>query len=123
MLLCRLCVFVFQVGTPCVILDAPTLYETKRLLPVCALVVVVATSAQLQLDRLMARNSLTRKEAMDRIRSQLPLADKVNRADRVRDHHAAPSPRRGGSHTRNERPVIDAVASTTMRVAVSLLGA
>jgi hypothetical protein len=52
---------------------------------VCAKVVVVATSAQLQLDRLMARNTaLTRQEAMDRISSQLPVADKVKWADRVR---------------------------------------
>ena len=70
-------------GTRVVVVDAPTLYETKYLLWVCAKVVVVATAPELQLQRLMARDGSSAEEAMARINAQMPLAEKVAMADVV----------------------------------------
>ncbi|MGB3419324.1 MAG: dephospho-CoA kinase [Dolichospermum sp.] len=42
---------------------------------------VVSCSEQQQLERLMARNNLTAEQAAARINSQLPIAEKIARAD------------------------------------------
>lgn len=46
-------------------------------------VVVVYCEPQLQLERLMKRNQLTRQEALSRISSQMPAAEKLKYADYV----------------------------------------
>lgn len=62
--------------------DVPLLYE-------CAMegmfdrIWVVAASAAAQLERLMARDHLTIEEAQKRIDAQMPLAEKIRRADAV----------------------------------------
>jgi dephospho-CoA kinase len=48
--------------------------------------VVVWASEERQLERLMARNALTRDEALARIRAQMPLAEKVALADYAIDN-------------------------------------
>ncbi len=62
--------------------DIPLLYETggKSL---CDRVVVVACSAATQLQRLMARSSLSREAATEMIAAQMPLTEKMKRADYV----------------------------------------
>ena len=47
---------------------------------------VVYCSYEQQLQRLMTRNNLTEKEAIARIKSQLPLKDKIKKADVVLDN-------------------------------------
>jgi dephospho-CoA kinase len=47
---------------------------------------VISCDPDQQLDRLMTRNGLTRSQAMDRIQSQWPLAEKEARADYVLDN-------------------------------------
>lgn len=47
--------------------------------------IVVSCPQDMQVDRLMKRNSLTREEAMARITSQMPVAEKVAQADYVVD--------------------------------------
>lgn len=68
-----------------VILDAPTLYETKMFVPLVSNVLVVACSPALQKKRLLKRSnegstssaiSITEDEADQRIRSQMPLERK-----------------------------------------------
>lgn len=44
---------------------------------------VVSTSAELQLSRLMKRNSLEQDDAKRRIAAQMPLADKLEYGDRI----------------------------------------
>jgi dephospho-CoA kinase len=44
---------------------------------------VVSATPEVQLERVMARDGLSREEASARIASQLPLADKVAAADYV----------------------------------------
>ena len=64
--------------------DVPLLFE-------CAMesmfdqVWVVSVSEDIQLERLMTRDGLSRQEALDRIRSQMPLEEKRQRADAVID--------------------------------------
>lgn len=72
-------------GSELVILDIPLLYESGNLAQAQP-VIVVTVSAEIQLKRLMQRNSLTKAAAQQRIQAQLPLADKVARADFVVDN-------------------------------------
>jgi len=62
--------------------DIPLLYETGGEI-LCERVVVVACSRNVQLDRLAKRKSLKRSEAEEMINSQMPLEEKIKRADHV----------------------------------------
>lgn len=62
------------------IIDAALLIETGSFRRFDKLV-VVHCDPEIQLARLMARNNLTREEAMARISSQMPSAEKLNYAD------------------------------------------
>ncbi|HVF72664.1 MAG TPA: dephospho-CoA kinase [Chthoniobacterales bacterium] len=62
--------------------DIPLLYETGGE-TLCDQVVVVACSPALQLERLVARTGLGRGEAKQMIEAQMPLDDKIRRADHV----------------------------------------
>ena len=62
--------------------DIPLLYETGGE-TLCDSVVVVACSPSVQLERLVARAQLDRPAAEQMIRSQMPLAEKIRRADHV----------------------------------------
>jgi dephospho-CoA kinase len=62
--------------------DIPLLYETGGE-TLCERVVVVACSRKVQLDRLGKRISLKGSEAEQMIHSQMPLEEKIKRADHV----------------------------------------
>jgi dephospho-CoA kinase len=62
--------------------DIPLLYETGGE-TLCDCVVVVACSPSIQLERLVARTQLDRSAAEQMILSQMPLAEKIRRADHV----------------------------------------
>ncbi|HEX3618959.1 MAG TPA: dephospho-CoA kinase [Candidatus Udaeobacter sp.] len=62
--------------------DIPLLYETDGE-TLCDRVVVVACSYRVQLARLTARISLKNGEAEEMIKSQMPLEEKMSRADHV----------------------------------------
>ncbi|HYY35738.1 MAG TPA: dephospho-CoA kinase [Candidatus Binatia bacterium] len=62
--------------------DIPLLYETGGE-TWCERVVVVACSRKVQLDRLAKRKSLQGSEAEQMINSQMPLEEKIKRADHV----------------------------------------
>lgn len=62
------------------VLEAPLLYESGLNSEVDLTIVVTASEAS-QLSRLQAREQLTEAEALLRIRAQLPLEEKVRRAD------------------------------------------
>ncbi len=72
-------------GHTIIFYDIPLLFETNSAAQFEAVVVVACTEEQ-QLERLQIRNKLSRKEALDRIRAQMPLEDKVKRADYVIDN-------------------------------------
>jgi dephospho-CoA kinase len=62
--------------------DIPLLYETGGE-TLCDRVVVMACSPGLQLERLMARTGLPGAEAQQMIDAQMPLTEKISRADHV----------------------------------------
>ena len=62
--------------------DIPLLYETGGE-TLCERVVVVACSRNVQLDRLVRRKSLKGSVAEQMINSQMPLEEKIKRADHV----------------------------------------
>jgi dephospho-CoA kinase len=67
---------------PFALADIPLLYETGRDRDFEA-IVVAACDTNTQLRRLMARDTLTEEEALRRIAAQMPIDEKVNRADYV----------------------------------------
>lgn len=67
---------------PFAIADIPLLYETGRDADFDAIIVVACDPAT-QLRRVIERDTLTEEEARSRIAAQLPIEDKVNRADHV----------------------------------------
>ncbi|PRR93485.1 MULTISPECIES: dephospho-CoA kinase [unclassified Bacillus (in: firmicutes)] len=65
-----------------VVLDIPLLFESQ-LESLVDRIIVVYTTPDLQLSRLMNRNHLSEKEALNRIHSQQPLEEKCKKADCV----------------------------------------
>jgi dephospho-CoA kinase len=68
-----------------VLFDAPVIVESGFARTMDRLVVVVTDEAT-QLARLMARDAIGREEALRKIRSQMPLAEKARLADHVIDN-------------------------------------
>jgi len=65
-----------------VVMDIPLLFESK-LQHFVEKILVVTVSPEVQLQRLMARNGLSKEEAEARIASQLPLKEKEDGADAI----------------------------------------
>jgi dephospho-CoA kinase len=59
-----------------VVLDAPTLFETRTFTYFVSNSVVVSCSEARQVERLRRRNNYSEEEAMQRIHSQMPLSEK-----------------------------------------------
>ena len=81
-------------GVPVIVLDIPLLLEGRRsgrgsgaLLPFDLIVVVYADEAT-QLERVQARDGLSRDEALARIGSQVPIEEKRSMADVVIENGA-----------------------------------
>lgn len=72
-------------GAPVVVYDAALLFETGRAEAFRPLVVVTAPR-EVQSARLMARDGLSAEQALARIDSQMPVAEKARRADHVIDN-------------------------------------
>lgn len=70
--------------TPFAVADIPLLFETGRAADFDA-VIVAACPPELQVSRVMARDGATEAEVRQRMATQLPIADKVARADYVID--------------------------------------
>jgi dephospho-CoA kinase len=62
--------------------DIPLLYETGGE-TLCDRVVVVACSPSIQLGRLLLRKGITRSAAEEMVKAQMPLEEKIPRADHV----------------------------------------
>ncbi|KAG5479304.1 hypothetical protein LSCM4_01896 [Leishmania orientalis] len=72
-----------------VVLDAPTLFETKTLTYLISASVVVSCSEERQIERLRRRNGFSKEEALQRIRSQMALEAKRRLADYIIDNDYA----------------------------------
>ncbi|MBB5324520.1 dephospho-CoA kinase [Anoxybacillus tepidamans] len=73
-------------GEETVVLDIPLLLESK-LTHLVDKIMVVYVDESVQLERLMKRNGFSREEAIARIRSQMPLSEKIAYADAVIDNN------------------------------------
>jgi dephospho-CoA kinase len=73
-------------GNSVVVLDIPLLFESK-LTHMVDKTILVYVDAEIQLNRLMSRNQLIESEAMARIKSQMPLIEKIKLADAVIDNN------------------------------------
>jgi dephospho-CoA kinase len=73
-----------------VFFDAPVMIESGNYRNMDRLVVVIADEAT-QIARLMARDGIDREEALRKIRSQMPLAEKAKLADYVIDNSGDPA--------------------------------
>jgi dephospho-CoA kinase len=69
-------------GEQVIILDIPLLFESK-LTYMVEKTILVYVDKDIQLKRLMERNDLSLEEAEARIKSQMPLSEKVDLADAV----------------------------------------
>lgn len=72
-----------------VILDIPLLFETGVRYNLAEIIVVYVPQS-LQVSRLMARDGLSRRDALARIGSQMPIAQKRKRASLVIDNSGHP---------------------------------
>ncbi|MDO7487894.1 dephospho-CoA kinase [Peribacillus frigoritolerans] len=73
-------------GEETVFMDIPLLFESKLTFMVDK-TILIYVDEQVQLQRLMNRNGLSETEALARINSQMPLADKKALADAVIDNN------------------------------------
>ncbi|MDW7614050.1 dephospho-CoA kinase [Peribacillus simplex] len=73
-------------GEETVFMDIPLLFESKLTFMV-EKTLLIYVDEQVQLERLMNRNCLSEKDALARIHSQMPLADKKALADAVIDNN------------------------------------
>lgn len=73
-------------NVPCVVLDIPLLFENK-LDYLVDKIVVVYVDETVQLKRLMERDQSTKEEALSRIKSQIPIKEKISRADATIDNN------------------------------------
>lgn len=69
-----------------IIMDIPLLFESKLIYMVDK-TLVVYVDENVQLQRLMERNQLSKEDSLARIHSQMPLKDKVQLADAVIDNN------------------------------------
>lgn len=71
-----------------IVLDIPLLFESK-LTHMVEKTILVYVDRDIQLKRLMERNELSLKDAEARIKSQMPLSEKVSLADAVINNNGA----------------------------------
>lgn len=71
-----------------VILEVPLLYETN-MDKLCQQVVVVYVDRETQIKRLMKRDNMSYADAVKRVDAQIPMAEKVRRADFVIDNRGS----------------------------------
>ncbi|MCM3568320.1 dephospho-CoA kinase [Neobacillus mesonae] len=71
-----------------IILDIPLLFESK-LTYMADKTILVYVNEEIQLKRLMERNSLSVSDAKARMQSQMPLSEKVSLADAVIDNNGS----------------------------------
>jgi dephospho-CoA kinase len=72
------------------VLVVPLLFEAQ-MTDLITEIWVVSCSEQQQLERLMQRNNLTLEQAKARIKSQMPIAKKAERADVVLENNSTPT--------------------------------
>lgn len=78
-----------QSGADLVVMDIPLLYEANYQ-EMMDEVMVVGIPEELQLERLMKRDGITKEEALQRMDSQMPIEKKMALADTIIDNSGTP---------------------------------
>lgn len=73
-------------SAPLIVVDAPLLIEAGMTYMVDE-IWVISLPEELQIERLMKRDGITREEAVNRLRSQMPLKEKLSYADQIIENH------------------------------------
>lgn len=68
-----------------VVLDIPLLFEAK-MEEFCDVIICVYVDEKIQVERLMMRNAINANDAMIRIKSQMPLSEKVKMSNYIIDN-------------------------------------
>lgn len=71
-----------------IVMDIPLLFESK-LTSLVEKIILVYVDEETQQERLMKRNGFSEAEALSRIKSQMPLKDKVKWADAIIDNRGS----------------------------------
>ena len=71
-----------------VVLEVPLLYETN-MDKLCQQVVVICVDRETQINRLMKRDKMSYEDAVRRVNAQMPMDEKVRRADFVIDNRGS----------------------------------
>lgn len=74
--------FYIEQGERCIVLDIPLLFESK-LTNFVDKIIVVYTSKENQLQRILKRDDISEEEALQRVNAQIDIAKKVEWADEV----------------------------------------
>lgn len=77
-----------KLGVPLVVMDIPLLFESGYDKKVDK-VMVVATTPDTQLERLMQRDGITKEAAQHKINAQFPITEKLLKADYVIDNNGS----------------------------------
>ena len=72
-----------QTTAPLTLYVVPLYFESRRPFPEISSVIVVTAPEEICISRVMQRDKLTREQALQRVHSQLPLAEKEARANWV----------------------------------------
>ncbi|ODM98179.1 Dephospho-CoA kinase domain-containing protein [Orchesella cincta] len=81
--MCWEILYYFGKGYKFVIMDSPLLFESGTWVNYLKCTIVVSCEENLQLQRLMQRNQLSETDAVARIKAQMPLSEKISKADYV----------------------------------------
>lgn len=74
-----------ELGAPIIVIDVPLLFEVDGKKQIDKSIVVY-TSPEIQIERLMNRDSIDKEYALQKIASQIPINEKVKLADYVIDN-------------------------------------
>ncbi len=79
----KMCLLAKNSSAEITVIDAPLLFSSKRLIKLCDEIVVVAAPESVRIDRIVARDKISRDEAKNRLASQLSPDELIARADKV----------------------------------------
>ncbi len=95
-----------ELGTKWIVLDVPLLFET-HFDQYTDINIVVFVEEEDQIERLMSRDNISKKYAIDKISSQMTLAEKIKKADFVIDNtHSILETKKAFNHVMQELEVM-----------------
>ncbi len=79
----KMCLSAENSSAAITVIDAPLLFSSEKLVDLCDEIVVVAAPENVRIDRIVARDKISREEAKNRLASQVLQGELIARADKV----------------------------------------